>query len=126
MHSASFKVAYNVAEGLLDQPMPNLLLQPLVENAIVHGIDCIATERTGQLGISGSLEDGTMVFRVSDNGPGIPPEKMDRILTEGTGDGYGVQNVHRRVQMLYGSAYGLSYKSDPGRGTTVTLSLPLQ
>ena len=126
MHSASFKVVYNVAEGLLDCAMPNLLLQPLVENAIVHGIDCISTERTGQLGISGFREGKTMVFRVSDNGPGISPEKMDKILTEGAGDGYGVQNVHRRVQMLCGSAYGLSYKSDPGRGTTVTLTLPIE
>ena len=125
MHSASFKVSYNIDEELLDQPMPNLLLQPLVENAIVHGIDCIEAERMGQLRISGAPEENTMVFRISDNGPGIPPEKLESILTVGSGEGYGVQNVHQRVRMLYGSACGLSYKSDPNRGTTVTLTLPL-
>ena len=123
MHSQSFRVVYEIDEGILGFTMPNLLLQPLVENAIQHGLDCLEQGKQGVLRISGGLENNTILFRVSDNGPGIPPEKLGSILEPGTDSGYGVPNVHQRVQLLFGKDYGLSYESSP-EGTTAALRLP--
>lgn len=123
MHRESFAVEYQIPEEILSLSMPNLLLQPLVENAIVHGLDCIRDGRRGCLLITGGLEENTLVFRVSDNGPGIPREKQERILLAGSEEGYGVWNVHQRVKLTCGNQYGLSYESD-GAGTTAILRLP--
>ena len=74
--------------------------------------------------IAGAPEENAMVFRVTDNGPGIPKEKQERILLAGSEEGYGVRNVHQRVKLTCGDQYGLSYKTD-GSGTTAILRLPL-
>ena len=124
MHNHSFDVAYDIAEEILERRMPNLLLQPLVENAIEHGLDRLGSGKRGILRIAGSLEGDTMVFRVSDNGPGIPPGKLDAILQVSANSGYGVPNVHQRVQLLFGADYGLSYESS-ACGTTASLRLPV-
>jgi len=126
MHEDAFDVAYEIPEALLDCPMPNLLLQPLVENAIFHGLDCIESGQRGRLRITAWLDENTLVFRISDNGPGIPPEKLHSLLLAGAEDGYGVRNVHQRVQLLCGSEYGLSYESQQGVGTTAVLRLPVK
>lgn len=105
--------------------MPNLLLQPLVENAIEHGLDRLESGKRGMLRIDGCLERDTIVFRVSDNGPGIPQEKLDSILQISADSGYGIPNVHQRVQLLFGADYGLSYESSPS-GTTASLRLPIE
>lgn len=123
MHSQSFRVVYEIDEGILGCTMPNLLLQPLVENAIQHGLDCLEQGKQGILRISGAKENNTILFRVCDNGPGIPPEKLGSILHVSDDSGYGVPNVHQRVQLLFGPEYGLSYESSP-EGTTATLRLP--
>ena len=124
MHSNGFEVVYDVSEEILNYTMPNLLLQPLVENAIQHGIDCIETGEKGRLKITGILAVDAFEFRVSDNGPGIPPEKLDSILTIGTNEGYGVQNVNQRVQLICGMEYGLSYEHACSHGTCAILRLP--
>lgn len=125
MHSDSFDVTYDIDEGALDFTMINLLLQPLVENAIMHGIDHRETPGRGILTIACALDHGCIRFTVRDNGPGIPKEKLEGILTF-TSTGYGIQNVHHRVQLFYGQDYGLHFESTPGQGTTVTLTLPQQ
>ena len=106
--------------------MINLLLQPLVENAIIHGIDHRTKQDSpGLLEITGQLSEGNLVFRVTDNGAGIPSARLEHILSWNS-KGYGVQNVHNRVRLSHGSPYGLSYQSQTGIGTTVTLTLPAQ
>lgn len=125
LHNHSFGVEYDIAEDILAYSMPNLLLQPLVENAIEHGLDHLKFGKKGVLRITGSLEGDTIVFRVSDNGPGIPAEKMNSILQVSANSGYGVPNVHQRVQLLFGSEYGLSYESSAS-GTSATLRLPVK
>ena len=105
--------------------MINLLLQPLVENAIMHGIDHRELPGRGLLTITGSLQADTIQFQVSDNGPGIPKEQLSHILSSDSG-GYGIQNVHHRIQLFYGPSYGLRYESQEGVGTTVTLVIPRQ
>ena len=124
MHAASFTVEYRIQENILDLTMPNLLLQPLVENAIIHGVDCIKNGRSGEIRIVGTLEADAVVFLIRDNGPGIPEDKLERILIAGNEEGYAVQNVHQRVQLTYGDRYGLSYQSSTGEGTTAILRLP--
>jgi len=124
MHEDAFDVVYEIPEDILDCLMPNLLLQPLVENAIFHGLDHLESGQRGCLRITARLEENSLIFRVSDNGPGIPQEKLHSLLLAGIEDGYGVQNVHHRIQLLCGSEYGLSYESRQGMGTTAVLRLP--
>jgi two-component system sensor histidine kinase YesM len=123
MHSYSFEVHCEVEKDILDYTMINLLLQPLVENAINHGIDHKETPCKGVLTISGKQNEDNLIFTVSDNGCGIDPEKLKTILTNKT-KGYGVRNVHDRVQLSYGQKFGLAYQSEINVGTTVTLTIP--
>lgn len=123
MHSDSFQVFYRISEEILSLTMINLLLQPLVENAILHGIDHRPDQEIpGILKITGKRTEHTLIFEIYDNGAGIPAASLEHLLSEG----YGIQNVHNRVQLLYGPQFGLSFRSQPGQGTTVTLTLPVQ
>lgn len=123
MHSDSFRVVYEIDESALSCQMIHLLLQPLVENAIMHGIDHIATGQPGLLSITCRADEELLQFHIRDNGPGIPQEKLPSILTSAS-SGYGIQNVHQRIQLFYGNAYGLAYDSAPGQGTGVSLTIP--
>lgn len=123
MHSNSFDVTYNIDESALSYTMINLLLQPLVENAIIHGIDHKENSGRGKLAISCLLETDFIIFTVEDNGCGISQENIDSLLTTDT-NGYGIKNVHHRVQLFYGEQYGLQYKSTINEGTCVKLIIP--
>lgn len=122
MHSNSFDIVYDIDENLFSYPIPNLLLQPLVENAIIHGIDHKETLDKGILTISCYQEDSLLIFKVLDNGCGMSEEQCRNILISES-SGYGIQNVHHRVQLYYGSEYGLHYNSTKGVGTCATLTL---
>lgn len=123
MHSNTFDVSYDIDDDILDYVMLNLLLQPLVENSIVHGLDHKETTGRGLISITGKKDSNDIVFTITDNGCGIPPKILKSILTTET-KGYGIQNVHHRVQLYYGNKYGLSYKSELSKGTTVYLTIP--
>lgn len=123
MHRNSFDVEETLDPGIAKLPMPNLLLQPLVENAIIHGIDSRQVPGRGHLAIAGWQEGNRMFFTISDNGCGMTKEQARQILVTET-KGYGVQNVHRRICLYAGEGYGLSYESHPGIGTTARLTLP--
>lgn len=123
MHSDSFDVHYEIDDHIIEYTMLNLLLQPLVENAINHGIDYKESPGKGVLTIKAEQSDDNLIFTVSDNGCGIDPESLKTILTTQT-KGYGVQNVHDRIQLYYGPEYGLIYESTLMEGTTVTLTIP--
>jgi two-component system, sensor histidine kinase YesM len=123
MHSDSFDVRCEIDEEILDYTMLNLLLQPLVENAINHGIDHKESPGKAVLTITAKQTDNSLIFKVSDNGCGMDLEMLESILTTKT-KGYGVQNVHHRVQLTYGTDYGLAYTSKWMEGTTVTLTIP--
>ena len=126
----------DVDNGLLEHTILKLVLQPLVENAIYHGIK----ERRGggKIIVSGHEESGMMVFSVTDNGTGMSPERLEALrtsLAEGTdipraqefpghnGSGFGLRNVDQRIRLYYGQPDGLQIES--GRqGTTVTFRVP--
>lgn len=102
------------------------LLQPIVENAINHGIR--PTKHGGHLRITMCSEDSLICIHISDNGIGIPPEKAARLLKEPSASvnngGYGIYNVQQRIQLHYGKEYGLSIESTLKEGTTVSLRIP--
>lgn len=103
-----------------------LVLQPIVENALYHGIEMMPDE--GFISISAELKDGLIIIRVSDNGLGMSQETMKVILSggkkSGNGSGVGVRNVNERIELYYGREYGLSFESEIEEGTTVTLTFP--
>jgi len=106
---------FRIRTEVLDARVPNLLLQPLVENAIRHGI--ARDRRAGRLEVSATHEKGRLLLRVTDDGPGAPP---GRVL-----EGIGLTITRERLRHLYGDASSLEYGNAPGGGFCVSLSLPL-
>lgn len=123
-------ISVEIDEGILDLCIPKLLIQPLVENAINHGLEMKAGQ--GNLLISGRLAGERVQFVVEDNGLGIAPDKLQRILRgeyvsgeETSTTGIGLHNLLRRLELHFGHAYVLHIDSLPGQGTKVSLSIPI-
>ncbi len=126
-----FDFRLRVEEEVLPLMVLKLTLQPLVENAIYHGIK----ERRGHgiIEVQAMRRDGSLVLRVSDDGVGMTAEKLACIRAllskapeEIPGrDGYGISNVNERIQLSFGRKYGLAFQSEPGKGTTVEVLHPL-
>jgi two-component system, sensor histidine kinase YesM len=108
----------NVDEDLYDERMIKLLLQPLVENAVYHGLEM--KPGIWDIIINGKQEEHSLVFEVSDNGVGFDP---DKVLKEKTG--YAIRNINDRIRLQYGPGYGLTIHSQEGKGTTVSLRIGL-
>lgn len=103
-----------------------LILQPIVENAIVHGIEKMSDE--GFIHITASIQDNHLAIRISDNGIGMTQQVLDRLLTgriRSGGSGVGVRNVNERIRLYCGKQYGLRFDSELEEGTTVMITLPL-
>lgn len=119
---------FRLPDKLLSQKILKMMLQPLVENSVLHGIR--ETDRMGLIEITGALEHEALLIEVIDNGAGIPEDVLAGILenpVDHQTQGFtriGIHNVHRRIQLNYGEGYGLSIVSRTGKGTTVTLRLP--
>ena len=115
-----------VSPEVLDRKIPKLVLQPLVENAIYHGIKY--KEGKGTVLIEGKRRDRELILKVSDDGVGMTKEQLSKIFEKRETDirknGVGVQNVHERIQLYYGKEYGLVYTSRYGAGTTVEIRIP--
>lgn len=124
LHDNAFEVTYQIDPLLPEMSVPNLLLQPLVENALVHGI-LPNKERNGKLFLSVARVADQVSFTVLDNGLGVPPEKLPTLLQTESG-GYGLKNVHERIQLTYGTEFGLTINSIPGQSTIVTFCLPVR
>lgn len=122
MHSQSFDTVYDIDESILEYPIPSLLLQPLAENAIIHGLDHRELPGRAILSVSCYQENGDIVFKIMDNGCGMSDEECRQILTKDS-HGYGVKNVHQRIQLYYGMEYGLTFHSTKGMGTYVLLRI---
>lgn len=122
MDEYSFDVVYKIDEEVNDYSTINLILQPLVENAIKHGIKQRETGR-GLMYISAWLDKGTVNFKIEDNGPGMQQETIDTILTMQSA-GYGLNNVNERLQLRFGAKYGISIQSRLGYGTVMTVVIP--
>lgn len=122
MHEYGFDVAYDIEESLYAYDVIKLILQPVVENAIEHGIDQKRGGR-GLLTIKGAEEEETIVFTVEDNGPGMTGQQLEEVFVKKT-HGYGLFNVQQRIQIFFGTQYGISAYSEPEQGTRITIVLP--
>ena len=111
---------------ILQERVIKLILQPLVENAIYHGIKY--KEGKGLIRIRGFRQDERMILQVQDDGKGMEPETLAHIFEKHTRDtrsnGVGLNNVNERIQLYYGDDYGISFRSSPGEGTEATITLP--
>ncbi|WP_054023795.1 sensor histidine kinase [Bacillus sp. FJAT-28004] len=122
MGDYSFDVVYKIDEEVNDYSTINLILQPLAENAIKHGIKQ-KNKGQGLLYVSAWLDKGTVNFAIEDNGPGMKQETIDTILTMQS-TGYGLRNVNERLQLRFGTKYGISIQSQLGYGTVMTVVIP--
>lgn len=124
MHDYEFDVDVQVEEDILDYNILNLILQPLIENAINHGID-LKTNGRGCIKIIGEKQNDEIVLIVSDNGVGMSNEQAESILTNKS-NGYGVKNVNERIKLYYGEQYQLKIESEIGIGTKVKVTIPIR
>jgi hypothetical protein len=105
---------------VLPVAIPFLALQPLVENAVQHGVE--RTEGGGSVQVSGEAQGEDCVIAVEDDGPGMPPERAQDVLAgRGTGTRLGLVNVDRRLRAVFGAGYGLVIETAPGAGTRVVV-----
>ncbi|MFD2384751.1 sensor histidine kinase [Paenibacillus xanthanilyticus] len=130
-----FSMGMDVEEGLLEMKTPKMILQPIVENSVYHGLERM--DQGGQLQISGFIDaNGDVCFRIMDTGKGMEPEelaalqtKLDMAYPKRLPDGpsersIGLTNIHLRLRLLFGEGYGIVIASRFGQGTTVTVKIP--
>lgn len=125
----TFELVRTIPEELLDYLIIKFTLQPIVENALFHGL--VPAGRFGQIALSARESGRDLVIEVCDDGIGMPPDRPRKLLAAASDpkykeglSGIGINNVHERLSLTYGKAYGLKIRSDPGKGTTATITIP--
>ena len=128
-YSDKFETLMEIAPEILQYQIPKLILQPIVENAIIHGLE--GKKDKGRLIIRGVLAEDDLIFEVIDNGVGMRPEK-EAALNAGEDlrsslfvHSIGIQNVNRRIKLYYGPDYQVTIQSVLGEGTKVTLRMSI-
>ena len=115
----------NIDPALQDAVLPKLTLQPLVENALYHGIKL--KRGMGHIYVTGRREGEDILLQVTDDGAGMTPERQEeltRAMERGERVGFGLVTVHERVRLFFGPPYGLSLSSRQGVGTTISVRIP--
>jgi two-component system, sensor histidine kinase YesM len=117
----------NIDDEIRHYSILKLILQPIVENSILHGI-LYKESKSGTITISGKLKDHIIILKVEDDGIGIPEDKLIAIMEDkiksNYGGGFGIRNINQRIKLYYGSEYGLTYFSDYGKGAAVEIMIP--
>jgi two-component system sensor histidine kinase YesM len=122
-----FDVILDIDESIMKCLVPKLVIQPIVENAIVHGIE----NKIGRsvVRITGKRENDHIAFEVEDDGVGISEGELERLRDsvelESTKESIGLSNIHNRIKLYYGEKYGLEIYSKKGKGTRVRVTMPL-
>lgn len=119
-----FTYSFDVDEECLNYLCNKITLQPIIENAIYHGIDRMVDE--GKINIGIHQKGDRIIFTVEDNGVGMTEEQCEEILHKDAGDrvGIGIKNVNDRIKIYFGEEYGLTIQSELDEGTRVTISMP--
>lgn len=123
LHDDGFDVTEDIDDSVLGYTCPNLILQPLIENAIDHGIDVMPGDRRGVISVICKDMDTYIQFVIKDNGIGMTKEQTVKILTKDS-KGYGVRNVNERLKLCYGEEYPMIIKSKENTGTEVIITIP--
>lgn len=122
-----FTSYFEIEEGIEKYKTIKLIIQPLIENAIYYGMEYMDGE--GEIHIRAYTREENLFIEVEDNGLGMPEEQVAQLLTDDThirskGSGIGIRNVHQRIQLYFGTDYGLEIFSEPDEGTMVRIHLP--
>ena len=123
-----FSAAVTAEDGVESLYTIKLIVQPVLENAIYHGM--AYADGDGEITVRAFRDGGDVCIEVTDNGPGMPEEVVRRLLEGGgpnpgaKGSGIGFRNVHQRLRLTFGEPYGLTILSEPDDGTTVRIRLP--
>lgn len=123
-----FATRITVLPGVEELYSLKLIVQPILENAIYHGM--ASAEDDGEITVTARREGDDLIIDVADNGVGMRPEVSASLLDENrpdirtSGSGIGVRNVHQRIRLTFGERYGLTILSEPDEGTTVRIRLP--
>lgn len=119
-----FTYEFHVEEECLSYYCNKITLQPIIENAIYHGIDRMVEE--GKIEIMIQSEEDDILFIIKDNGVGMTKEQCSVILKKEPGDqtGIGIKNVNDRIKIYFGEKYGIKITSEPDKGTCVTIRMP--
>lgn len=123
----AFSIIFDVESSIYSYCTVKLILQPILENAINYGVSSM--DDCGEIKVIGREEDGIVTLSVEDNGIGMSEEEVSFLLTDSNrvpkhGSGIGLVNVNNRIQILFGKEYGISVKSEPDEGTTVSIRIP--
>ena len=126
-YSDGFEVVYDIDETCLDCKVPRLILQPIVENSIVHGL-AEKEDDIGHLTVRLKASGDSLIFTVEDDGRGMTEEEIRQLLThreraEGDNTSIGVENVLSRLKLNFGSRYGIRMESQPGQYTKTILTI---
>lgn len=122
-----FEFCVNADKELMKYLCPKLSIQPLLENAIYHGMEGMYED--GEIEINVYEKDNVICIDVADNGLGMTAEKIDyimnnKVVSSKRGSGIGVRNVNERIKLIYGEEYGISITSELDEGTTATITIP--
>jgi sensor histidine kinase YesM len=112
------EIDFQVSDDARDALVPSLILQPLVENAVKHGVEKVSG--TGRIEITAVRHDDRLVLSVGDNGPGRAN------IDNGDERGVGLRNIRQRLEQLYGGAQSLTFLERPGGGTIARIEMPFQ
>lgn len=130
-----FDMDINVDEKILEMKTPKMILQPIVENSVYHGLESM--DAGGTLRVSGHLDaNGDVCFQIWDSGKGIGKDELEslkaklnmafseRVENSFVGNSIGISNINNRIQLLFGEGYGVGIESEIGYGTTVIVKIP--
>ena len=134
-YEGRISLAIDIPKDYYDYPMLKLLIQPLIENAVIHGLK--PKKGKGKVHVSGKVLDGVLHLQVMDDGVGMSETKLNdiRLLLasskmghahNGNWENIGLKNVNERIQLYYGKAYGLSISSKQQIGTKMSISFPIE
>ncbi|WP_407267757.1 sensor histidine kinase [Radiobacillus sp. PE A8.2] len=121
-----FDLTLSIAEALNQYLIPKLSIQPIIENSIYHGLELV--QSGGKILIQATVHENEVIITIKDNGVGIPKTELksiqEALVTRTDEDHIGLKNVMERVQLIYGSDYGITIMSEEDKGTTVIFRLP--
>ena len=123
-------ISYDIQPQVEQCPVPSIILQPIIENAIGHGLSAklCQSSQNAKIFISAKEENDKLCICITDNGTGMTKEQIDSYFSapvDQLGNNIGLKNLINRIKLLYEDKGSISIESEPGKFTTVTITIPL-